>query len=48
MARALANDVAEAASRGWLTSRTGPTSFCNIWMLTPSGLTVLNIEKGIA
>lgn len=47
-ARSQADAVAEAASRGWLTTQTGPTTFSRAWRLTTAGLAVLNMERGIA
>ena len=47
LARAHADAIAEAASRGWLTTQTGPNEFGRVWLLSTAGLAVLNIEKGL-
>lgn len=48
LARTHADAIAEAASRCWITTQIGPTEFGRVWLLTTSGLAILNIEKGLA
>jgi len=48
MARTHADAVAEAASRGWITTQVNPMQFGRIWLLSTAGLATLNIEKGMA
>lgn len=44
----MADYVAEAASRGWISTQTEPGTFGRDWLITTSGLATLNIEKGLA
>lgn len=48
LARELADQVASAASRGWITTQIAPAEFGRVWLLTTAGLAVHTIEKGLA
>lgn len=46
LARTHANPLAEAASRGWITTEAANGVYGNLWLITSRGLMVLEIEKG--
>ena len=48
LARTLADAIAEAASRGWITTQSDVRTYGRVWMLTTAGLAIINIEKGLA
>lgn len=48
LARTHADEIAQAASRGWLTTQTAPHEYGRLWLLTTAGLATLNIMKGLA
>ncbi len=46
LARVAAWDVAEAASRGWLTTEVEPFTYGTRWRLTTSGTAMLHLSMG--